>query len=82
VSDYGDRTWDRAIALGQANQVVVEMARRHCVHMRFDQPIFGGQGAAEAATGLPINLRQVNCPQASGDTSGMNLEVIAEEFYR
>ncbi len=82
MSDYGDRTWDRAIALGQANQVVVEMARRHCVHMRFDQPIFGGQGAAEAATGLPINLRQVNCPQASGDTSGMNLEVIAEEFYR
>lgn len=82
MSDYGDRTWDRATALGQANQVVVEMARRHCVHMRFDQPIFGGQGAAEAATGLPINLRQVNCPQASGDTSGMNLEVIAEEFYR
>ncbi|MEU7061683.1 hypothetical protein [Streptomyces sp. NPDC046197] len=40
----------------------------------------GGQGYAEAVTGLPINMRQVGCPVANGGAS-VNLELVVGEFY-
>ncbi len=63
---------------GRANAAILEMARRHCLNMTFTE--FGGQGMAEAATGLPINTRQVSCLVAHGGASA-NLDWIAGEFY-
>jgi hypothetical protein len=54
------------------------MARRHCLRMTFTP--CGGQGYAEAVTGLPINMRQVGCPVANGAAS-VNLELVVGEFY-
>lgn len=64
--------------MGHENARVIELCRRHCLRMEFPQT--GGQGAAEDATGLPINMRQVRCPVAHGGM-GMNLEPLVEEFY-
>lgn len=75
-----DRTWDNAVQLGHENAKTLELARRHCLNMQFEES--GGRGAAEAATGLPINMRQVRCPVAIGDGMAMNLAWIARDFYR
>src|SRR5947208_2613436 len=74
-----DRSWDDAIGLGRANQQIIELSRRHCLNMSFVES--GGRGAAEASTGLPINMRQIRCPVALGDGMAMNLEWIATDFY-
>jgi hypothetical protein len=79
VSDFGDRILDDALAQGRRNAETVELARRHCLHMTFVE--WGGQGMAEAVTGLPINMRRVECPQAQGGASG-NLDWIATDFVR
>ncbi|MGW1987886.1 hypothetical protein ACWCPJ_36465 [Streptomyces collinus] len=73
-----ERVFDDAVRVGRENAVTMEMARRHCLNMTFTE--FGGQGAAEAATGLPINMRRVGCLVAHGGASG-NLSWIAGEFY-
>ena len=57
----------------------MELARRHCLAMKFVQ--CGGRGMAEAATGLPINARQIQCPVAIGAESS-NLSLIVGGFYR
>ena len=73
-----ERAFDDAVRVGRENVVTLEMARRHCLNMKFTE--CGGQGAAEAMTGLPINMRQVSCLVAHGGASG-NLEWVAGEFY-
>ncbi|BBC28840.1 hypothetical protein SGFS_001310 [Streptomyces graminofaciens] len=73
-----ERIFEDAVRTGRRNAVTVEMARRHCLNMTFTE--CGGQGIAEAATGLPINMRQVGCLVAHGSASG-NLDWIAGEFY-
>jgi hypothetical protein len=78
VDSQAERIFDDAVRTGRENAVTVEMARRHCLNMTFTE--FGGQGAAEAATGLPINMRQVGCLVAHGGASA-NLDWIAGEFY-
>jgi hypothetical protein len=75
-----DREWDRSIAIGEQNAQIVELAHRHCQLMKFVES--GGRGMLEEATGLPINMRQIECPKAHGTTSGMRLDWIAGEFYR
>lgn len=73
-----EQVWDDAIRIGRENQQTLELARRHCLNMRFVES--GGRGMAEEATGLPINTRQVRCPVAFGAES-MNLSGIAGMFY-
>ena len=52
--------WDDSIEMGMRNQRLIELAQHHCARMEFVQS--GGQGMAEAATKLPINMRQIQCP--------------------
>jgi hypothetical protein len=73
-----ERLWDDAVRIGQENKKTIELARRHCLSMQFVEP--GGRGMAGEATGLPINMRQVQCPVAFGSQS-MNLFGIAASFY-
>ena len=80
MSDYGERMMESAYAMGLANKQVIELARRHCLHMAFVAD--GGHGMAEAATGLPVDSRRIECPQARGNAQAMNLEWVAVEFYR
>jgi hypothetical protein len=75
-----DRVWDRSIAIGQENAEIIELAHRHCQLMKFVEA--GGQGMAEEATGLPINMRRIECPKAHGNMGGMRLDMVAGEFYR
>jgi len=77
VSEFR-RGWDDAVRMGQENQHIVEIARRHCTNMEFVQS--EARGSAEAETGLPINRRQVRCPVALGSMSA-NLRWIAVNFY-
>ena len=70
---------DEAVRLGMENRETIEFARRHCLKMEFIQS--GGQGYLEAATGLPVNMRQVRCPVAIGNMA-MNLRWIASDFVR
>lgn len=74
-----DRVWESAIAMGLRNKELIELANRHCTHMQFVPA--GGQGMAEMATGLPINMRQVRCPVAHGGMAP-NLTFVIPEFYR
>jgi hypothetical protein len=80
VTAGNESYFDELVALGKRNQQIVELARRHCLNLEFRE--FGGRGAAEAATGLPINMRRVHCPfgRPSGSAS-MQLEWVALEFY-
>ncbi|MEU1955676.1 hypothetical protein [Nocardia rhamnosiphila] len=79
MTDSSERVWDEAVQAGKQNLNTIELARRHCLDMQFVQS--GGQGAVEAATGLPVNMRQVRCPVALGSMSG-NLWWVASDFYR
>jgi hypothetical protein len=80
VTVGNERYFDDLVALGHRNQEIVELARRHCLNLEFRE--FGGRGAAEAATGLPINMRRAHCPfgRPSGSAS-MQLEWVALDFY-
>lgn len=74
--------FDDLVALGRRNQQVVELARCHCVNLKFPEFDGGGRGMVEAATGLPTNMRRAHC--AFGRPSGiasMQLEDLAVEFY-
>ena len=70
---------DAYVRLGMENRETIELARRHCLKMKFVES--GGRGMLEAETGLPINMRQVRCPVALGDMA-MNLHWIAADFVR
>ena len=76
-----DGELDRAYALGRANRVTMELARRHCLDMTFTLFDGGGRGLAERESGLPIDTRQVSCPVARGNADGMNLDWLASDFY-
>ena len=79
MTDHLESELERAYALGRANLITMELARRHCLHMTFTE--WGGRGMAEQASGLPINTRQVSCPVARGNGAAMNLDWIVSEFY-
>ena len=76
-----DGELDRAYALGRANQLTIELARRHCLDMTFTLFDGGGRGLAEQESGLPIDMRQVSCPVARGNAGGMDLDWLASDFY-
>lgn len=74
-----DDMMNNAIHTGLANRDTIEMARRHCIHMKFVRS--GGSGMAEQATGLPIDMRQIKCPVANDASMGMALDFLAANFY-
>ena len=81
--DHGnvsDRLWDDSIAMGMRNQHLIDLATHHCTQMDFVQS--GGRGMAEQATGLPINMRQIQCPVALDNSMASNLEFTVVAFYR
>jgi hypothetical protein len=72
--------WDDTVGAGMRNRELMTLAQHHCTQMEFVAD--GGQGMAEAATGLPINPRGVRCPIAHGGMRSTNLEPIVLAFYR
>ena len=75
-----DRALEDAYELGRKNAQIIELARRHCVNMEFQES--GGRGLAEEASGLPINMRRVHCAFGKpANSMAMNLEWIAVDFY-
>jgi hypothetical protein len=73
-----DNEIGQLIRLGIENKRIIELAEHHCRLMEFVQD--GGRGMLEAETGLPINMRRVQCPVALGN-SAMRLDWITLEFY-
>jgi hypothetical protein len=72
----------QAVELGERNQEVIELVRRHCSHAVVTKPPFGGSGLLEAHTGLPIDMRTVRCQYAAHHApAGMQLEGIALTFW-
>jgi hypothetical protein len=69
----------RHLELGHENARIIELARNHCRHMRFVE--VGGRGMLEEESGLPLNMRRVQCPVTIGDTAGMRLDQVTFEFY-
>jgi hypothetical protein len=79
VTEFGERIYEEAYALGCANARVIELAGRHCLDMAFTEA--SGHGLAEQQSGLPMNARRISCPVAVDNTWGSNLEWLAEDFY-
>ncbi|WP_419703211.1 hypothetical protein [Promicromonospora sp. NFX87] len=74
-----DGEYAKYLEMGRENAGIIELATNHCQNMRFVE--FGGRGMLEEVTGLPINMRRVECPVAIGNTAAMRLEHIALGFY-
>ena len=74
---------DEMTALGLRNREIIGLIARHCRNARVEKSPLMGQGMLEAATGLPIDGREIRCPHAKqGSWAGMSLEGIAIDFYR
>jgi hypothetical protein len=58
-----ERSMQRAYAIGERNLRIVELIDHHCTNAEVVQE-GGGQGMAEATSGLPINSRTIRCPFA------------------
>jgi len=56
LTDHLESELERAYALGRANLVTMELARRYCLHMPCSER--GGRGMAEQTSGLPIASRR------------------------
>jgi hypothetical protein len=69
----------RSYDLGRENARIMELAASHCRHMRFVES--GGRGMLEEVSGLPLNMRRVECPVAIGNMAGMRLDHVAFGFY-
>lgn len=75
-----DNKIQEAVALGEANKRILELAQNWCMHLRVE--LRGGVGLVEIQTGLPIGMRAITCPYARGDgLAGMDLKAIALDFY-
>ncbi len=65
--------------LGRENLRIIELATNHCQNIRFVE--FSGRGLLEDVTGLPLNMRRVECTVAIGNTGSMRLDGVALDFY-
>ncbi|UAJ79805.1 hypothetical protein IT072_01600 [Leifsonia sp. ZF2019] len=72
--------FERELEIGRHNAFVIELSHRHCQLMRFEQTL--GRGMLEQMSGLPINMRTIECPKVNGAMGGMQLQPIATSFYR
>jgi hypothetical protein len=75
-----DRAVEEAIALGQTNRRIIQLAANHCSHMTFTH--VGGTGIVEVQTGLPIGMRRIDCDFVEEAPASSNLTWIAHDFYR
>jgi hypothetical protein len=76
-----ERSLESAYALGARNKNILDLLYQHCAHARDEQT--SGQGLAEAASGLPINMRTIRCQYAKNPVGmAMDMEWIALDFYR
>src|SRR5215467_6800420 len=75
-----DRAIQHAIAIGEANKRVLELAQNWCAHLTVE--LRGGVGLVEQTTGLPIGMRAITCPHArAAGFAAMDLERVALDFY-
>ncbi|WP_345981140.1 hypothetical protein [Streptomyces sp. DSS69] len=72
--------WERTLEMGHRNREIIELARHHCTRLQFR--FSGGHGEAEAATGLPIDMREVYCEVGGHGGMANNLELIAADYVR
>lgn len=73
------REFNEAIALGEANLSVLDLAHNFCEHLQAE-PL--ARGELEATTGLPIGVRMFDCQYATGPrSSAMDLRYVALTFY-
>ena len=74
---------DGMTGLGLRNREIIGLVARHCRNARVEKSPLMGQGMLEAATGLPIDGREIRCPHAQhGSSASVNLEGVAVDFYR
>ena len=57
-----DKSFERAIEIGEKNKRTVELVRNWCVHVSIRK--LGGGGLIEQQTRLPIGPRSLECPHA------------------
>ena len=77
---FDDAEFAKSVELGEENARVIELGTNHCRNMEFVE-WGGGRGMLEEITGLPLNMRRIECPVAIGSSSAMNLSMIAFEFF-
>jgi hypothetical protein len=81
MSSSVERSLERAYAMGVRNREILGLLAQHCRNAVVEYA--GGHGMAEAATGLPIDMRTIRCPFARNRVgAAMNKEWIAVDFYR
>ncbi|MFI1035223.1 hypothetical protein [Streptomyces sp. NPDC020951] len=71
---------ERTLETGHRNREIVELARHHCTRLQFRPS--GGRGAAEAATGLPTDMREIYCEVGGHGGMAHNLQFIATDYVR
>jgi hypothetical protein len=70
----------RAIALGDANQRILELVRNWCANIRVEK--HGSGGIIELMNGLPIGPRSLACSYAvAPGFSGSDIKFLAIDFY-
>ena len=75
-----DKSFERAIEIGEKNKRTVELVRNWCVHVSIRK--LGGGGLIEQQTCLPIGPRSLECPHApAAGMAGADLTVIALDFH-
>lgn len=75
-----DQKIQEAVARGEANKRILELAQNWCMHLRVE--LRGGVGMVEIQTGLPIGMRAITCPYARADgIAAMDLKAVALDFY-
>src|SRR6201995_734208 len=72
--------FDEAVAVGRANEEVIELARRHCRHARIE--LVGGNSMVGSMLGLPMGRLEVRCEHAAPPRTQEHQALeIAIEFY-
>ena len=75
-----EKEYQKAIAIGEANQRTGELLRNWCGHLRIEK--LGWGGLVEQMTGLPIGPRSLACSHATaGGFGGADLTFIALDFH-
>ncbi|MFJ7146687.1 hypothetical protein ACIQVT_00415 [Streptomyces sp. NPDC100445] len=75
-----DHRFEQLLELGRRNQDIIELARHHCSKLQFRAS--GGHGMAEAASGLPTDMREIYCDVGGLGPAAHNLQLIAGDYVR
>src|SRR6185436_2648938 len=77
VDGLDEAEFAQHVELGRENARIVELAENHCRHIRYVE--YGAGGMLEATTGLPLNMRRVECPVTIGNSAAMRLDHLTLE---